>query len=597
MTTFTLSLLGVFLFIEPVFAQNALDTVGQNTGMGNNLILIIGNIIRVIISLLGVVLLGLIIYSGWLWMTAGGEEDKIKKAKDTMIRAIIGMIIVLASFAITTFIMNTLNQAIFGSGDTDGLGPGAPPLSNSLGNGGIVDHFPGRNARGIPRNTRIIVQFRHPISPEQFVQDGGYNVGSDPLELVNHTYNGSAVFNESGEMLVDLPLNTNLVRIFQAEQGEGDRLNEVNFTFTPDLKTYVFQVPILGNDLQPTDYTVFIGGGLRDIASRAPIASNGYRWNFQVSTELDTTPPRVTSVIPRAGNTYGRNIVVQITFNEAMDPTSVSGVVSKIGAGEIIGFSNIEVVGSEGGIQTGTYEISNGFRTVTFITDEECGVNSCGQQIFCLTGGDTFTATVVSPTNLTDQPPMTNYPPNGVTDVAGNALDGKENGFIVGENNDYVWNFSTNDEIRIKGPEILSITPGIQASGVDLDQPIIVQFGDSDTDLLMANTVRSGNILLRPDPFHELWFVPRIVALSDDADNERHNVRVDHGVFLASSDNQNYSYGIQFNRDMKNVYQNCYSPAIGPDANGGTCTPTADEPYCCDGVRSPESCLLIDENE
>ncbi|MBU0636943.1 hypothetical protein KKH16_01905 [Patescibacteria group bacterium] len=61
-------------------------------------------------SFLGVVFLILIIYAGFTWMTAGGDEEKINKAKDTIQRAIIGLIIILCSYAITIFIFGKLDE-------------------------------------------------------------------------------------------------------------------------------------------------------------------------------------------------------------------------------------------------------------------------------------------------------------------------------------------------------------------------------------------------------------------------------------------------------------------------------------------------------
>ena len=77
-----------------VFAQN-LD-VGINE-INNAIVLsdtdpriIIARIINIALLFLGVIAVGLIIYAGFLWMTSGGNEDKIDKAKNTLKNAIIG---------------------------------------------------------------------------------------------------------------------------------------------------------------------------------------------------------------------------------------------------------------------------------------------------------------------------------------------------------------------------------------------------------------------------------------------------------------------------------------------------------------------------
>ncbi|MBI4812328.1 hypothetical protein HY798_02695 [Candidatus Falkowbacteria bacterium] len=56
--------------------------------------------------MLGVIFIILMLYAGYNWMTASGEEEKVTKAKDTIWRAIIGLIITIGSYAIWDFILN-----------------------------------------------------------------------------------------------------------------------------------------------------------------------------------------------------------------------------------------------------------------------------------------------------------------------------------------------------------------------------------------------------------------------------------------------------------------------------------------------------------
>lgn len=64
----------------------------------------VGSIIGIVLSFIGVLFLILMLYAGILWMTASGNDEKVKKAKDLIINAIIGLIIVSAAYAITAFI-------------------------------------------------------------------------------------------------------------------------------------------------------------------------------------------------------------------------------------------------------------------------------------------------------------------------------------------------------------------------------------------------------------------------------------------------------------------------------------------------------------
>ncbi len=64
----------------------------------------VGLILNIVFSLLGIIVVGLIIFNGFNWMTARGNEKKVEEAKSSLISAIIGLLIVLGSYAITTFV-------------------------------------------------------------------------------------------------------------------------------------------------------------------------------------------------------------------------------------------------------------------------------------------------------------------------------------------------------------------------------------------------------------------------------------------------------------------------------------------------------------
>lgn len=64
-------------------------------------------IIRSLLGLIGTVMLVLIIYAGFLYMTAAGNEDRIDKAKKIITSAVIGLVIVLLAYSITYFLTYT----------------------------------------------------------------------------------------------------------------------------------------------------------------------------------------------------------------------------------------------------------------------------------------------------------------------------------------------------------------------------------------------------------------------------------------------------------------------------------------------------------
>jgi len=83
-------------------------SAGQQGGynvFGSDMFTLIQTVINAFLSLIGVILLIYILYAGYNWMTAQGEEEKVTKAKETITRAIIGVIIIVAAYAISYFVM------------------------------------------------------------------------------------------------------------------------------------------------------------------------------------------------------------------------------------------------------------------------------------------------------------------------------------------------------------------------------------------------------------------------------------------------------------------------------------------------------------
>jgi len=84
--------------------KSAGGEMGYDTGEVNftiDLTSRIGKIISVATSFLGIIFLLLMIYAGFLWMTARGNEQQLEKAKNIIIYSVIGLVVVLAAYAIT----------------------------------------------------------------------------------------------------------------------------------------------------------------------------------------------------------------------------------------------------------------------------------------------------------------------------------------------------------------------------------------------------------------------------------------------------------------------------------------------------------------
>lgn len=143
---------------------------GSGLSAANDPRVIAANIIRIVLGFLGIIAVGLIIYAGWLYMTAAGEPEKIEKAKKILIGAVIGLLICLASFAIASFILNKLIGATGGESGGGGNPPGGGgPTGPSYGTS-VRGTSPGNGAAYQPQNTAPLFFFTNPIEVKAGLQ-------------------------------------------------------------------------------------------------------------------------------------------------------------------------------------------------------------------------------------------------------------------------------------------------------------------------------------------------------------------------------------------------------------------------------------------
>ncbi len=81
----------------------------------NSVMYIIAEFIKYVLSFLGLIFLVLILYAGFLWMTAAGNEEQIGKAKSIFTSGIMGLIIILSAYAITYFVLDKIILATVGA--------------------------------------------------------------------------------------------------------------------------------------------------------------------------------------------------------------------------------------------------------------------------------------------------------------------------------------------------------------------------------------------------------------------------------------------------------------------------------------------------
>jgi len=109
------SIFSLALLPSLALAQGALDRLGEVQATADlpdgSLESTVGTIINIVLSLVGVILVVLIVYAGFLWMTAGGNEDNVKTAKTILKNAIIGLIVTLLAYGIASFVLTNLLDA------------------------------------------------------------------------------------------------------------------------------------------------------------------------------------------------------------------------------------------------------------------------------------------------------------------------------------------------------------------------------------------------------------------------------------------------------------------------------------------------------
>jgi hypothetical protein len=87
----------------PVHLDNPISGV-------NNIPQFIGKIINAILGIVGSLALIMFIYGGLIWMTAAGNGDKIEKGRNILVWATIGLVVIFASYSLTSFIIKSVTK-------------------------------------------------------------------------------------------------------------------------------------------------------------------------------------------------------------------------------------------------------------------------------------------------------------------------------------------------------------------------------------------------------------------------------------------------------------------------------------------------------
>lgn len=581
--------LAVFL-ISPVLAQTPQLDLGLDyakaTGLANTDIrMIVAKIIRVALGLVGIIMIGFIIYAGYMYMTAGGNEEKIETAKKILKNLVIGLAIILSALGIVQFVIQMiLNEYI----DKYGGAEEASGFTEEFIVGGflgpvIESHYPKRNAPWageppIPRNTKIVVTFREAVKPAALFED------TNGDKILGNALNG-----------VSDQINSQNIKIYATADGETKALgldpksaeDDVYANLSSDKKTIVMKPKnYIGSPTQDTSYTVKLSGiQWANGDSVFTGAYNYYDWQFIVSPTVDLKPPQVESVIPLPANEkYPRNIIVQINFNEAVDPIAASGLFTANG-----GFVNISVSDiQQQKALFGEFRIANQYKSVEFVSDSQCGVNPCGAPIYCLPASALLKVLVKAATIDAGNPPQASAIfPDGVVDMANNSLDGggelttspsgqslilppKKDGKAEGSPiDDFFWSFQTSEAIKAVAPKITAVAPSVKEQNVAPNAPVAITFNE------LMSLSSFSNLVLKTNKQYNVWYTAKGVNLNDKGKPvvmgeygagaaTKTQAEILHGAFWQKPPELNAVDAFYYpfvSSKVIDIYQNCFYPA------------------------------------
>ncbi|MCU0679460.1 MAG: pilin [Planctomycetes bacterium] len=70
------------------------------------------NLVKLLMTFLGIIAVVIILLGGFKWMTAAGNEDKVAEAKKLIAAGIIGLVIILSAFLIVNFVITNVSQSL-----------------------------------------------------------------------------------------------------------------------------------------------------------------------------------------------------------------------------------------------------------------------------------------------------------------------------------------------------------------------------------------------------------------------------------------------------------------------------------------------------
>ena len=101
----TVSLFGPEVVAQTIGPDDCPSGICTNTSFGGSLRQAIVTVINFMLFFLGIIAVAFVIFAGFLFLTSRGDDGQVEKAKKTLIYAVIGIVIVMLSFAIVNTVI------------------------------------------------------------------------------------------------------------------------------------------------------------------------------------------------------------------------------------------------------------------------------------------------------------------------------------------------------------------------------------------------------------------------------------------------------------------------------------------------------------
>ncbi len=367
-----------------------------------------------------------------------------------------------------------------------------------LGQGVIESVYPSPGQRIVPRNTAIAITFKEPMDIQSFRHN---------LQIAE----------------------TDGKPVIRIKAKGQDKYIQAKIKTAFEGKVVVLEpVSLLGSTSTVEWYTVELTDNIYK-ANGKKAFKNNFQWNFEVGNFVDKTPPYVFSHFPSYGSSP-RNVVIQISFSEAINPIAVS---------------YINVINNAGVPIKGRWEVSNQYRTIEFLGTECQTTNSCGDPVFCLPSNETIKIIVPSLEKESDlKNKDTVFDFYGFADMAGNPLDGNRNKIIEGvEHDNYFFSFATNDELNLSAPQAPTIKNNQEKTKNNFNGFLEIKF----SELMMHSSLGKEGVKISPQV--DYWITAVNLPFSDPAETW---LKINY-----SNSDPDILYTSKITSKVKNLYQEC----------------------------------------